>query len=378
MSIGINLPRAKLITQTDDLNKLVDRLSREKIIAVDTESNSLFAYQEQVCLIQFSTQKEDILVDPLALEHLSPLGPLFANPEIEKVFHAAEYDLICLTRDYGYTFENLFDTMLAARIMGWEEIGLGSILKEHFDIELDKRHQQANWGKRPLPDNLLAYAQLDTHFLIPLRHQLKAELKSANRWELAAEDFKRLRNVNGRNHGNTIDACWRIGGAYDLTGQQAAVLKELCNYRDQVAKSINRPLFKVINDRTLMAIAVTVPANLDELRRLPGMTPRQVQRHGRALLKAVNQGLRSDPLYPPRTPRPNDQFITRLETLRQWRKRAAHEMGVNSDVVLPRDLLYAIASQNPSSKEELADILNEVPWRLDRFGDQIMEKLAWY
>jgi ribonuclease D len=95
-------------------------------------------------------------------------------------------------------------------------------------------------------------------------------------------------------------------------------------------------------------------------------------------LKAVNQGLRSDPLYPPRTPRPNDQFITRLETLRQWRKRAAHEMGVNSDVVLPRDLLYAIASQNPSSKEELADILNEVPWRLDRFGDQIMEKLAWY
>lgn len=374
----MDLQKAKLITRPDELRNLVDRLSREKIIAVDTESNSLYAYQEQVCLIQFSTLQEDILVDPLVLDDLSPLGPLFADPAIEIVFHAAEYDVICLKRDYGFTFENLFDTMLAARIMGWEEIGLGSILRDQFDVHLEKRHQQANWGKRPLPDNLLAYAQLDTHFLIPLRHRLKAELKSVNRWQLAWEDFNRLRNVNGRNHENISEPCWRIGGAYDLTGQQAAVLKELCRYRDQVAKSINRPLFKVIKDRTLLAIAVAAPADLDELRHLPGMSPRQVQRHGRALLRAVNRGLRSDPQFPPRSPRPNDQFVTRLEALRQWRKRKAHEMGVNSDVVLPRDLLYAVAGQNPRSKAELAEILNEVPWRMDRFGEQILERLVWY
>ena len=374
----MDLQKAKLITRPDELRNLVDRLSREKIIAVDTESNSLYAYQEQVCLIQFSTLQEDILVDPLVLDDLSPLGPLFADPAIEIVFHAAEYDVICLKRDYGFTFENLFDTMLAARIMGWEEIGLGSILRDQFDVHLEKRHQQANWGKRPLPDNLLAYARLDTHFLIPLRHRLKAELKSVNRWQLAWEDFNRLRNVNGRNHENISEPCWRIGGAYDLTGQQAAVLKELCRYRDQVAKSINRPLFKVIKDRTLLAIAVAAPADLDELRHLPGMSPRQVQRHGRALLRAVNRGLRSDPQFPPRSPRPNDQFVTRLEALRQWRKRKAHEMGVNSDVVLPRDLLYAVAGQNPRSKAELAEILNEVPWRMDRFGEQILERLVWY
>ena len=374
----MDLQKAKLITRPDELRNLVDRLSREKIIAVDTESNSLYAYQEQVCLIQFSTLQEDILVDPLVLDDLSPLGPLFADPAIEIVFHAAEYDVICLKRDYGFTFENLFDTMLAARIMGWEEIGLGSILRDQFDVHLEKRHQQANWGKRPLPDNLLAYAQLDTHFLTPLRHRLKAELKSVNRWQLAWEDFNRLRNVNGRNHENISEPCWRIGGAYDLTGQQAAVLKELCRYRDQVAKSINRPLFKVIKDRTLLAIAVAAPADLDELRHLPGMSPRQVQRHGRALLRAVNRGLRSDPQFPPRSPRPNDQFVTRLEALRQWRKRKAHEMGVNSDVVLPRDLLYAVAGQNPRSKAELAEILNEVPWRMDRFGEQILERLVWY
>ncbi|MBE0410031.1 MAG: ribonuclease D [Anaerolineales bacterium] len=378
MMAGSNLPRAKLITRPDDLVSLVDRLSGHSIIAVDTESNSLFAYQEQVCLIQFSIPHQDILVDPLVLKDLSPLGPLFANPEIEKVFHAAEYDLICLKRDFGFTFENLFDTMLAARILGWGELGLGALLKEHFDVEMDKRHQQANWGKRPLPDNLLAYAQLDTHFLIPLRHHLETELKAAGRWVLAEEDFKRLRNVNGRNHTNGVDACWRIGGAYDLTAQQAAVLKELCLYRDQMAKSMNRPLFKVINDRTLLAIAAAAPADLEELRRLPGMTPRQVQRHGRALLRAVDLGLRSEPLYPPRSPRPNDQFITRLEVLRQWRKHAAHEMGVSSDVVLPRDLLFAIATHNPKNKAELGQILNEVPWRMERFGEQILERLVWY
>jgi ribonuclease D len=374
----INLPRAQLITRPDDLVSLVERLELHKIIAVDTESNSLFAYQERVCLVQFSTPGEDILVDPLALSDLSPLAAVFANPGVEKVFHAAEYDLICLKRDYGFTFENLFDTMLAARILGWGELGLGAILKEHFNVDMDKRHQQANWGKRPLPDNLLAYAQLDTHFLIPLRHRLKTELKAAGRWVLADEDFKRLRYVNGREQMNGIDTCWRISGSYDLTAQQAAVLKELCIYRDQVAKSINRPLFKVINDRTLLAIAVAAPNNLDELRRLPGMTTRQVQRHGKAILRAVNQGLRSEPLYPPRTPRPDEQFLTRLEVLRQWRKHAAHEMGVNSDVVLPRDLLYAIATHDPKNKAELAQILMDVPWRMERFGDQILERLVWY
>jgi ribonuclease D len=378
MMAAINLPRANLITQPEELTFLVDRLARQEIIAVDTESNSLFAYQEQVCLLQFSIPGEDILVDPLAIPHLSPLAPIFADPQIEKVFHAAEYDLICLKRDYGFAFENLFDTMLAARILGWGELGLGALLKEHFDVDMDKRHQQANWGKRPLPDNLIAYAQLDTHFLIPLRHRLKNELKAADRWVLADEDFKRLRNVNGRDQVNGVEACWRISGSYDLTAQQAAVLKELCIYRDQVAKSINRPLFKVINDRTLLAIATAAPSDLNELSHLSGMTPRQVQRHGKAILRAVNHGLRSEPLYPPRAPRPNEQFITRLEVLRQWRKRAAHEMGVNSDIVLPRDLLYAIATHNPKNSAELAEILYEVPWRMERFGDQILERLVWY
>ena len=124
-----NLPEPTFVTQYDELQHLVEKLLKEPIIAVDTESNSLFAYQEQVCLIQFSTRKSDFLVDPLALQNLEILAPVFSEPGIEKVFHAAEYDLICLKRDFGFEFSNLFDTMVASRILGREAVGLGSILK---------------------------------------------------------------------------------------------------------------------------------------------------------------------------------------------------------------------------------------------------------
>ncbi|HEX9617756.1 MAG TPA: HRDC domain-containing protein [Anaerolineales bacterium] len=371
-----NLPEPVLITRPGPLRDLVERLGREPILAVDTESNSLYAYQEQVCLIQFSTPGEDILVDPLALDDLSPLEALFANPEIEKVFHAAEYDLITLKRDFDFTFENLFDTMVAARILGWEEVGLGSILKAEFGVHLDKRNQRANWGQRPLPRELLSYARLDTRYLIPLRARLKEALRAKGLLALAKEDFSRLRHVNGRSPDELPEACWRVSGSYDLSGREAAVLQELCRYRDQVARSLNRPLFKVIGDRTLLSIAAAAPEDVRELRRSGALSPRQLQRHGEALVRAVRRGLKADPIYPPRTSRPEEAYLVRLEALRNWRKQRAREMGVSSDVVLPRDLMFTLAAENPRGEEALAQVLKDVPWRLERFGNEILAVLA--
>jgi ribonuclease D len=370
-----DLPRPRLVTHSKELQRLAENLSQEEILAVDTESNSLYAYQEQVCLIQFSTPQTDYLVDPLALEDLSPLGKIFANPQIEKIFHAAEYDIITLKRDFGFHFDNLFDTMLAARILGWGEIGLGPILQKEFGIHLNKRYQRANWGTRPLSADMMAYARLDTHYLIPLRQRLFTELKAKDRWALAAEDFQRLQYINGREPGNNGEACWRIKGAYDLNPQQAAVLKELCEYRDQVARSINRPLFKVISDNTLFAITVDCPMDMKTLSELPGMSRKQIRRHGDALLQAVQRGLQSEPVNPPRHPRPNEKYLARVEALRSWRKMVAHEMGVKSDVILPRDLLNELASQNPHREKELADVLEQVPWRMENFGDEILSVL---
>jgi ribonuclease D len=372
---SIDLPTPILIRRPEALEELVAELAQEAVIAVDTESNSLYAYQEQVCLIQFSTTQKDYLVDPLSFEDASVLAPLFASASVEKVFHAAEYDVMTMKRDFGFEFDNLFDTMLAARILGWKKFGLGSILETHFGVRLNKRYQRANWGQRPLPRDMLAYAQLDTHYLIPLRDRLQAELKAAGRWDLAMEDFERLRHVDEHESNNVDESCWRVSGAYDLPAQRAAVLQELCLYRDKMAKSMDRPLFKVINDRSLLAIAETAPRSLKELRRLPGMSDRQVQRHGEGLLRAVEQGLSSEPLYPPRSPRPDEDYLERVDALRYWRKVTARQMGVNSDVVMPRDLLYTIASKNPRVERDLNVILDEVPWRRERFGGEILEVL---
>ena len=139
-----------MIAQPESLWRLANKLSAESLLAVDTESNSLYAYREQVCLIQFSTNEQDYLIDPLVLDDLSPLAQLFANPGIEKIFHAAEYDLICLKRDFGFTVNNIFDTMMAARVLGRNAVGLATILEVEFNVHVDKRCQRADWGQRPL------------------------------------------------------------------------------------------------------------------------------------------------------------------------------------------------------------------------------------
>jgi ribonuclease D len=376
-----------LITRPGSLRDLAADLSRQSLVAVDTESNSLHAYREQVCLIQFSTEETDYLVDPLSLDDLSCLGPIFANPDIEKIFHAAEYDLICLKRDFGFRFANIFDTMVAASILGKPEIGLASILESEFGLNLDKRFQRADWGRRPLSADLIDYARLDTHYLIILRNQLMDELHQSGRWPLAEEDFIRMclisnrapengNRTNSRNGSNgNNEPCWRINGANDLTPQQAAVLQELCIYRDQVARTLNRPLFKVISDETLLSIAANTPGSLEALSRIRGMTRGQIRRHGHALLQAVERGQQAPPLFYTRSPRPDDQFISRLDHLRQWRKKTAEQLGVKSDVVLARDLLFALAEQNPTSREEIDILLGEVPWRREHFGDQILKVL---
>jgi ribonuclease D len=374
------LPSPNLITQAGALERLVSRLLRAPVVAVDTESNSLHAYFERVCLIQFSIPGQDYLVDPLALKDLAPLGEVFSSPKIEKVFHAAEYDLICLKRDFGFRFANLFDTMLAARILGWEEFGLGVLLGREFDIYADKRLQRANWGERPLPEELLSYAQLDTHFLIELRGRMSQELHEKGLWELASEDFRRLCLINERNEAdhkqeNNHRDPWRVRGANKLSPQELAVLAELCRYRDRQARQMSRPLFKVIGDRTLIAIAERCPAKAEELERAPGMTNRQMRRHGNGLLQAVQRGLLAEPIYPERPAKPDERYLERLERLRTWRKETARRMGVNSDVVLPRDLLNSLAEQPPRDWQALQALMSETPWRLKQFGNDILRAL---
>lgn len=370
------LPEPIYVNDETLFTKTVRSLAKEKTIAVDTESNSLYAYREQVCLIQFSTPSTDYLVDPLAVKDISSLAPIFADAGIEKVFHAAEYDLLCLKRDFNFTFDNLFDTMVAARICGIEKVGLGNMLADRFGVQLEKKFQKANWGKRPLPRRMLSYARMDTHFLIELRAKLAVMLEEKQRWPIAREDFKRLTQVNGNPPGPIDIDIWRINGARDLSPTQAAVLQELALFRDTKAQDYNRPPFKVIGDKALMEIAIFAPKSMHELQSLPHLPEKFIKRHGSELLRAVQLGRESKGLKPPSRHYHQNGYMERMEALREWRKSRAMQIGVESDVVLPRDVMIAIATDNPSSIKELASLMGSTPWRLKEYGVQIQQTLA--
>ncbi len=354
------------------LRQLADELQRHPRIGVDTEANSLHAYREQVCLLQFSTPETDYLVDPLALDDLSPLAPVFASPAVEKIFHAAEYDILGLHRDFGFEFANLFDTMVSARILGYEKVGLGALLEKHFGIHLEKRFQKADWAQRPLSPDMLDYARLDTHFLLPLRDLLHAQLEAKGLLPLAQEDFARLtRPLEG--HGRP--PLWQRGG-HHLTPQQNAVLEALWRYREAEAERRDVPPFKILDDRTLIALAQALPRNQADLRRVPGMRGARMRHHAQGVLRAIRQGLQAEPRHVPRHPRPDDATLARLEALRRWRQVASRKMGVPSDVVLPKPHMQAIAAANPRTLEELRPLMHDIPWRFEHFGEEILQALS--
>lgn len=363
------------VDQPQKLSEIADELTQKDILAVDTESNSLYVYQEQVCLIQFSTREKDILVDTLALPDLTPLGPIFSSEDILKVFHAAEYDLICLFRDYGFKFNFLFDTMIAARTLGYQKIGYGSLLEQHFDIHMKKKYQRANWGQRPLKQEMLKYARLDSHYLIPLQAILRRELEESGRWELALEDFRRsTQNIEDTTE-TTEEDFWKLRGARDLNPREAAILKSIYQFREAKAQQQNRPSFKIMSHQAVVEIAENAPKNREDLLQLSALSNRVAKRYEKGLIKAVQQGKKAPPEYPPHHERPDDDVLERIDTLREWRKLTGRDLGVPSDVILARDVLYRIARANPGNMRQLQNQMRDVPYRFDRFGHEIMNIL---
>ncbi len=375
-SMSSSLAAPVLVDTPIALKHMAEILSRETRLAVDTEANSLHAYQERVCLIQFSTPATDYLVDPLALDDLTYLAPIFHDPHIEIIFHAAEYDVLGLQRDFDFSFHNIFDTMLAARTLGYKQVGLASLLSEKFGLDIDKHNQKADWGQRPLTPSLIDYARLDTHYLIALRDILEAELHEKGRWELASEDFQRSCFVNIGNGRRAARIGWeRIDGRLDLTPRQQTILKELCLSRERVAARLNRPLFKVVDDRILLKVALAEPHTLEQLA-AAGFSERQIYRFGKSFLEAVDRGLVAPIVQATELERTPEAELNRLNRLKTWRKKKAEEMGVESDVVLPRVFMAALAEQNPRSLQELERAMAGSPWRVEHFGPEIMRTLG--
>lgn len=368
------LPPPVWVDKPNQLKQMVADLSAQNRIAVDTESNSLHAYREQVCLIQFSTRKTDYVVDPLALDDLTLLGPIFSNPKIEKIFHAAEYDLICLRRDFHYKFSNLFDTMHAARVLGYPFVGLDNLLAEKFQFEMDKRHQKADWAVRPLTPAQLDYARLDTHFLFDLQDVMERELQEKGRLSIAREDFIRACKVDTPGEKGNGSSWKRFSLRKDITPRELTVLSELCITRDHIAERMNRPVFKVVSDALLLDIARNLPEKDVDLSAL-GLSPKQIRLWSDEILEAVKRGTVAPLVEREPVRRPNDAMLRRLQRLKNWRKRVAEDLKVESDIILPKIYLNRLAEDPPKNPDELGTIMNDSPTRFQKYGEQIFRLL---
>ncbi len=377
-----NLPPAILIDDGAGLDRLMEDLAGQQEIAVDTEADSFFAYREKVCLIQITVEDRDYIVDPLADVDLKPLGDILADPSKVKIFHDGEYDVLIMKRDYGFSFSNLFDTRVAAATLGSETPGLASVLNEHFGVELDKSMQRSNWGERPLSDRQLDYARLDTRFLIPLMHKQQKALREKERMMVLEGECLRLEGLEPTDIEFKPDEWVKIKGARTLDPTGRAILKELFALRDELASAVNSPLFRVINNQTLLGIVAARPKNSGALGEVHGFSPRQVRKYGERVLDAVQRGLDAEPIkrlpkLPPKdgTGGFDDEQVELHERLKTWRRSAASKEGFDASLLLNRHALIKIVQSLPASREEVAAIEGIWPWQSERYADALIEVL---
>ena len=371
------LPPPVLIDSPHAFGEMIAALSSQPLLALDTESDSLYRYFFKVGLIQISTPATDYLVDPLRLPDLTLLGDILADPAVEKVFHAAENDILMLKRDFSFRFANVFDTMLAARILGWKQVSLAALLAQHFDVTLDKRAQLTDWGHRPLDGAQLSYARLDTHYLLPLRDLLIVELRQRRRWREAQDAFAGLPQITYVEKPFDPDGFWRNKGARDLRGSELAVLRQLYLWRDEQARKLDRPPFKVLGDDRLVDLSRRQPTRLADL----PLNPRQTDLFGRAILAAIAAG-RNDPIpsLPPRPSngngRPTPEALARFDQLRAWRVRRAADRAVDADLILNNDALMTIARAAPATLEALAALGVMGAWKLEEYGPDLLRVIG--
>ena len=374
----------EIIERQGDLESLAKDLVKEKIVAVDTEADSFYHYFDKTCLVQIATRKHSYLVDPLAMggpAELAPLGPVFASPDVRVLFHAAEYDIYVLKRDCGFDFANLFDTMVSAQLLGYPAVGLSALIEHHFGVKLPKDEQRSDWSHRPLSDKQLTYAASDVFYLIRLAEKLERELKKAGRLEWAQEEFGNLTRRSWESRPFDSMGYLRIKGARSLEPSSLAVLRELYLMRDARAREIDRPPFKVLGNRTLLAITEMKPTRVSDLAGLKGITDLILRRMGQEILDAVKTGRKKSHGPIPKQEgsgrrRMDRRTERRLARLKRWRSPRAKELNMDPGVLCPNAVLEAIAWSDPKKSEDLASLPEVKGWFLREFGEEIAAALS--
>ena len=348
-------------------------------IAVDTEGASFHRFIDRIYLIQLSTRATSGIIDPLAVTKLDQLGKLLQDPNVEVVFHDADYDLRLLHQDYGWHPTNIFDTRIASQLIGLKSFGLAALLDQFFGVKLDKQHQRADWSMRPLTDGMLAYAAQDTAHLLALKDKLEVELERLGRLDWAREEFARLEGTRWEQE-DDAEQFLRIKGARDLSRRELALLRELVAWRNDVARVLDRATFRVVGNEVLFSVARTQPQSATDLAAIKGMPRGILERRGQEILAAVKRGMSVPEDELPRFPRSprwdkDPGLDSRVALLKNERDAAALRLNLDPGVLCSRDRLEAIARRNPASPEEMLEVPGVRRWHAAAMGDAFVGAL---
>ncbi len=357
-----------------------DDLLKQTIIGVDLEADSMHCFKEKICLLQIATDSQAYLIDPFVVKDISSFIQVLENKDIIKIFHGSDFDVRSLDRDYKARINNLFDTEIACRFLGVKERGLAALLKEHFDINADKKFQKVDWSQRPLKQDMIEYSVGDVSHLTRLHVIIKKKLEQIGRFSWAKEEFEIQESVRYDNN-NSLPLFRKFKGAGRLDNRSLAVLENLLQLRLVIAERKDRPLFKVISNQALLAMACEKPATIKQMINLRALSPRQADMYGcdcqKAIDEAVNLPHGDLPSYPKtRRPKKDGRVLRRIQQLKKKREAMSMSLGMEPGILLNNAMITAISVNNPETTQTLLAIDGIRKWQAAALGDSIMKVLG--
>ncbi len=372
-----------LVDAAAQIAGLQEMLQREASIALDCEAAGFHRYSDRLCLVQLSTPERTYLFDVLSFDPSDVLRPVLEDPRVQVVMHGSGYDLRLLDHDLDIRATNLMDTQIAAALLGEPALGLAALLERILGVEVSKKHQRADWAKRPLPADMLEYAATDSRHLLDMGEHLRSRLEKEGRWEWAREEFRLLEGTRW-DPDPEEDTVVRVRGARDLTRRELARLREALAWRDGIARESDRALFRVVGDGPLLEVARLGALNLGELRAVGGLSPRLVSGEGKDLISRLEMVESLPETQLPPLPRPSrngpgrpppevDVIARRLKVVRN---RRASELGMDRGTLLPNAVLMEIARKGPGTQAELEAVHGVRRWQTEELGPRLLEVLA--
>lgn len=359
---------------------VVRELEKEPSLALDCEAAGFHRYSDRLCLVQVSTPSgRDLIFDPLEVELSDLLRPLLEDPDRPLYMHGGDYDFRLLDRDLGIHPRGLFDTQVAAQLLGLPGLGLAALLEEHFDVKLSKKYQRADWAQRPLEQGMLEYAAADTRYLHPLSERLRRSLEEAGRLDWAMEECRAMQEIRWTQDPDE-DPVVRVKAARKMSPRNVTRLREALAWRDDIAREQDRAPFRVAPDSVLVDVAVDPPSSAQELSRRKGMNGRIAREYGEDLVARLaevdhlaDDQLRGYPAPPRRGPgRPPPEVEELAEELKGERNRRAGELGLDRGVLLSNSIILEIARVGPSSPDELLGVEGMRRWQVEVLGDRLL------